>query len=220
MFIFKYRGAPHGSGFGPGGSCVDRCSFTATGKKTFWRGFWKRQGCCAVKSWQSWVNTLRMVFLQNRLRVFRFVVARGQVWMTASTHGSSPRVRFADIAEWAMQRRFAGVNRGGHPRFPTRCFPGNHSGSASTRWNNCKIATFVGRPPPTFSTRAAIQESCERPLCNSWLTSRNASARACCHGHKLPGRPASHKASRSREVAMAGRERNVREKCESDSRAT
>ena len=37
------------------------------------------------------------------------------------------------MAALAIQRRFAGVSRGGRPRFlPEHCFPGNQSGSAPT----------------------------------------------------------------------------------------
>ena len=109
----------------------------------------------------------------------------------------------AAIAELAMQRRLAGVNRGGRPRLPAWCFPGNQSGSASTSVKNLWRAAFPGQPPPTFSTRSAIHCSWVRPPWISRLASRSARALACCHGDRRPGGADSHKTLRESELGIA-----------------
>ena len=89
------------------------------------------------------------------------------------------------------------------PRLAPPCFPGNQSGSLSTSLKNMHSALGVGLPPPTFSTRSAIQASCARPLCSSRLASRRPSARACCHADMRPSGAECH-ASRRMAWVIAG----------------
>ena len=63
------------------------------------------------------MKTFLIVFSQNGMPVFGFIVAWGHACTTAVMHGSSPRDFFAAIADCAMQRRFAGVISGFAPRF-------------------------------------------------------------------------------------------------------
>ena len=97
-----------------------------------------------VESQQSSANIFRIVLSQKGRRVSGFMVARGHACTTADTQGSSPRIRLADIAERAMQRRLEGVSRTGRPRFPSRCFPGNQLGSSSTSLKNLWSAQRSG----------------------------------------------------------------------------
>ena len=146
------------------------------------------------------MKTFLIVFSQNGMPVFGFILAWGHACTTAVMHGSSPRDFFAAIADCAMQRRFAGVISGFAPRLAPLCFPGNHSSSASTTLKNLCNAPRLGCPPPAFSTRAAIHANCVRPW-SSRLTSRRASAFACAHAQRRPCCACSH-ASRSCSCAM------------------
>ena len=82
------------------------------------------------------------------------------------------------------------------PRLAPLCFPGCHSGSASTIAKNWESAARVGCPPPTFVTRSAIHGSHGAPWISA-LASRKARARACCHAQSRPSGAVSHAAHAS-----------------------